>query len=247
MVCSLIRLSIVPFTVALFAVAAIGRIASAEDAVTAAQEWPGPGWVKRCESVPLVDAAAKDPRTVEPVARKACVTEFYDNETGRLLVVAVREIEGQSKKSLLIHIPLNVALTVSFALQFDGDKGEARVVWLPYSYCDPAGCNSESEATPEIIGLISKSKIMTVLVETQQGTRVRFRIALDNFASAFAGVGVDSQDYMDIRRPNRPRTPEQYKAISKARQAAIAEAIKSIKDDLVAGTGSGDASTHNSP
>ena len=148
--------------------------------------------------------------------------------------VAVREIEGQDKKSLLVGTPLGVVLPVGLALQFDDEKEEDKLVKLRYDFCLPTGCNSESEATPELVDRIGKAKLMRVLAVTLQGATVPFKMATDDFAAAMAGEPVDTKKYLDARKNLVLGLRERMIAKQRAAQAAAQEAIKGIQEDQAA-------------
>ncbi len=194
----------------------------------------GPSWVKICEKVPFPDPAAKDPKTAKPIEKQVCATqhESFDKDSGSLLVsVAVRQIEGTDKQSLLVGTPLGVVLPPGLALQFDDDKDEAQFVKLRYDFCLPTGCNSETEMKPEVLDKMSKSKVMRVLAATLQGSTVPFKIGMDDFATALAGQPVDTAKYLNARKNLVLSLRERMIAKQRAAQAAAAEAIKGAQEN----------------
>jgi invasion protein IalB len=224
---------------------AMAQDAPAADAKpAAAPAKSGPNWVKICEKVPFPDPAAKDPKTAKPIEKQVCATqhESFDKESGSLLVsVAVRQIEGSDKQSLLVGTPLGVVLPAGLALQFDDEKEEAKFVKLRYDFCLPTGCNSESELTPEILERMNKAKVMRVLAATLQGTTVPFKMGMEDFATAMAGNPVDTAKYLNARKNLVLSLREKMIAKQKATQAAAAEAIKGIQEDAAAAGGAAPA------
>ena len=214
--------------------------ADAAAAPAAAPAKAGPSWVKICEKVPFPDPAAKDPKAAKPIDKQVCATqhESFDKESGSLLVsVAVRQIEGSDKLSLLVGTPLGVVLPPGLALQFDDEKDEAKFVKLRYDFCLPTGCNSETELAADILERMKGAKIMRVLAATLQGTTVPFKMSMEDFGAAMAGAPVDTAKYLNARKNLVLSLREKMIAKQKATQAAAAEAIKGIQEDQAAAGG----------
>ncbi len=216
--------------------------AAAEPAANAAAapSKAGPSWVKICEKVPFPDPAAKDPKAAKPIEKQVCATqhESFDKDSGSLLVsVAVRQIEGSDKLSLLVGTPLGVVLPPGLALQFDDEKDEAKFVKLRYDFCLPTGCNSETELAADVLERMKGAKIMRVLAATLQGTTVPFKMGMGDFGTAMAGDPVDTAKYLNARKNLVLSLREKMIAKQKATQAAAAEAIKGIQEDQAAAAG----------
>lgn len=237
-----VRLSDVRFAAAICATA-IGSMACAGDAAAAAQNKPVPVWAKICEPVPIAGLADRGPNPVKSGEKKVCDTQHVSFGEGTIALrvsVSVREIEGQDKKLLLIQTPPSTVRPVGLALQFDDENDEAKFVKLHYDDCIPVGCISESEATPELIDRISRSKTLNVL-SLLPGYTVQYRIPTDQFASAFAGEPVDPKTYM-FHHPERGiHLSEAERAVAKKR--AMVEVKTHIERELAAGAGSGDGTT----
>jgi invasion protein IalB len=118
-------------------------------------------WVKLCEKAPLVKKD-KDGKDVKE-EKNLCLThhERLDGNTGMVLVsAAIRQVEGQDKQSLMIMVPLGMAIPPGIraavytkeqwaAVQKNEkiDEKSLKPIELKYSLCHPAGCTAETEAT----------------------------------------------------------------------------------------------------
>ena len=197
----------------------------------------GPNWFKICEKVQLPDPAAKDAKTAPPIEKQVCANqhESFDPQSGNLLVsVALREIEGNDKKVLLVGTPLGFILPAGIALRFDDEKDPKQLVKLGFDYCVPQGCTSESEAAPELIDRMSKAKNMWVLAVSLQGVTIPFKITMEDFATSLSGKPVDTAKYLNARKNLVLSLRERMIARQKAAQAAAAEAVKGVQEDAAA-------------
>ena len=170
-------------------------------------------WVKLCETAGLVkkDAEGKDVKD----EKKICLThhERLDGNTGMVLVsAAIREVEGQDKKSLMIMVPLGMAIppgvraAVYNAEQWAAaaknekiDEKALKPVELKYSLCHPAGCTAEIEATAEFIDSMKKGGGVMVLALNAAAQPIGFPVPLDGFTTAFDGPPVDNEKYAKAR------------------------------------------------
>ena len=101
-------------------------------------------WVKLCEK-----AKVKKGEKVEEL--DICLThhERIDGTSGQVIVsAALREVQGNDKKHLMVMVPLGVALPAGLQIKIDDEKEPLK---LTYTICHPGGCTAEIEATPEMI------------------------------------------------------------------------------------------------
>ena len=170
-------------------------------------------WVKLCEKAPLVkkDKDGKE----EKEEKQLCLThhERLDGNTGMVLVsAAIREVEGSDKKSLMIMVPLGMALPpglraavytkeqwAAAAKNEKIDEKTLKPIELKYALCHPAGCTAETEATPEILDEMSKGGGMMVLAMNAAAQPVGFPVPLDGYNEAAAGPPVDNKKYAEAR------------------------------------------------
>ena len=189
-------------------------------------------WVKLCEKAPLVKKD-KDGKELKE-EKQLCLThhERLDGNTGMVLVsAAIREIEGQPKKSLMIMVPLGMAIPPGIRAAIYSkeqwaaasknekiDEKTLKPIELKYSLCHPAGCTAETEATPEILDGMSKGGGLMVLAMNSAAQPVGFPVPLDGYNEAAAGPPVDNKKYAEARstlmkqiRARQQQMAEQWK------------------------------------
>ena len=199
-------------------------------------------WVKLCEKAPLAkkDAAGKEVKE----EKNLCLThhERLDGNTGMVLVsAAIREVEGQDKKSLMVMVPLGMAIPPGIrAAVYTKDQWGAvsknekvddkllKPVELKFSLCHPAGCTAETEATAEIIEEMKSGGGMMVVAMNANAQPIGFPVPLDGFADAYAGAPIDNKAYADARsqlmkqiRDRQTQLAEQYRKDQEEKAAAM--------------------------
>ncbi len=148
-------------------------------------------WVKLCETAPDLS----DPKKKLNV----CLThhERLDGNTGRVLVsAAIREVEGQDKKALMVMVPLGMALPPGVQVKID----ENEPVKLEYTLCHGAGCTAEGEATAAVLDQLKKGKSVVVAAINLAGKAIGFPVPLTGFDKALAGKPVDNEKYKEARQ-----------------------------------------------
>lgn len=208
---------------------AAGAPAATANAATGAGK---SAWVKLCEKAPLVKKD-KDGKEVKE-EKELCLThhERLDGNTGMVLVsAAIREIKGQPKKSLMIMVPLGMAIPPGiraavytkeqWAAASKNEKIDEKTlkpIELKYSLCHPAGCTAETEATPEILAEMAKGGGLMVLAMNAAAQPVGFPVPLDGYNEATAGPPVDNKKYAEARsslmkqiRERQQKMAEQWK------------------------------------
>jgi invasion protein IalB len=234
--------------VALASVLAVGAEAQAADAKkapaaapaaapagakTAAAAKPQSAWVKLCEKAPVM---SKGPDGKDVKSEKSlCLThhERLDGNTGMVLVsAAIRTIEGSPKKSLMIMVPLGMAIPPGiraavyskdqWAAASKGQKVDEKLlkpIELRYALCHPAGCTAETEATPDILDQMSKGGGLMVLAMNAAAQPIGFPVPLEGYNEASAGPPVDNKKYAEARsqlmaqiRQRQQQAAEKWKA-----------------------------------
>lgn len=148
-------------------------------------------WVKLCETAPDLS----DPKKKLNV----CLThhERLDGNTGRVLVsAAIREVDGQDKKALMVMVPLGMALPPGVQVKVD----ENEPVKLQYTLCHAAGCTAEAEATQAVIDDMKKGKRVVVAAINLAGKAIGFPVPLTGFDKALTGKPVDNEKYKEARK-----------------------------------------------
>lgn len=211
-----------------------------EDAKKAAPAAPAAAesqsaWVKLCEVAKLNKPQAKPDDKPEVEEKKICLThhERLDGNTGMVLVsAAIREVEGQDKKSLMIMVPLGMAIppgvraavytTDQWAKASKNeqiDEASLKPVNLKYSLCHPAGCTAETEATKDILDQMAAGGGVMVLAMNASAQPIGFPVPLDGFNEATSGAPVDNKKYAEARsslmkqiRERQQQLAEKWKA-----------------------------------
>lgn len=132
-------------------------------------------WVKLCEKAPNITNPKEE--------LDVCLThhERLDGNSGRVLVsAAIREVQGQDKKALMVMVPLGMALPPG--IQVKVDEGEA--IKLQYTLCHAAGCTAETEASPAVIDQMKKGKQVVVAAINLAGKAIGFPVPLVGFDKA---------------------------------------------------------------
>ena len=190
-------------------------------------------WVKLCEKAPF-NHKDKDGKEVKE-EKNICLThhERLDGNTGMVMVsAAIREIEGMDKKSMMVMVPLGMALPPGLrAAVYTKDQWAAaaknekidektlKPIALKFSLCHAAGCTAEIEATPEIIEQMKTGGGIMVVAMNAGAQPIGFPVPLDGFPEAFAGKPVDNKEYAKARgqlmaqiRERQQQAIEKYKA-----------------------------------
>ena len=128
-----------------------------------------------------------------------CLThhERLDGNTGMVIVsAALREVQGNPKKHLMIMVPLGVALPAGLQIKIDEDKEPTKLV---YTICHPGGCTAEVEASDEIVGKLKKGKQMMVAAMNVAAKPIFLPVPLTGFEPTLSGKPVDPEVYGKAR------------------------------------------------
>ncbi len=149
-----------------------------------------------------------------------------------MVSAAIREIEGNDKKSMMVMVPLGMALPPGLraavytkeqwaqaAKNEKIDEKTLKPISLKYSLCHAAGCTAEVEATAEIIEQMKTGGGIMVIAMNAGAQPIGFPVPLDGFVEAFAGKPVDNKEYAKARgqlmaqiRERQQAALEKYKA-----------------------------------
>jgi invasion protein IalB len=189
---------------------AAGAAAPAAGAAPAANK---SAWVKLCEKTPLVKKGA-DGKDVKD-DKEICLThhERLDGNSGMVLVsAAIREVQGQDKKHLMIMVPLGMALPpglraavytkdqwAKIAKNEKVDDKELKPVDLKYSLCHASGCTAEIEADAAVVDQMKSGGGLMIVAMNAAAQPIGFPVPLDGFTDAFAGKPIDNAEYKKAR------------------------------------------------
>jgi invasion protein IalB len=174
-------------------------------------------WVKLCEkaTATIKNKEGKD----EKKELNICLThhERLDGNSGMVLVsAALRQIDGQEKKHLMVMVPLGMMLQPGMrATIFPKDlwqkvqknekiekseEAKMKAIKLEYTLCHLAGCTAETEASPELVTSLKTSGGLMVFAISASGAPVAFPVPLNGFEQALAGKPVDTKKYGEARK-----------------------------------------------
>lgn len=196
-------------------------------------------WVKLCEKAAL-NRRGKDGKDVKE-EKNICLThhERLDGNTGAVLVsAAIREVDGSDKKSLMIMVPLGMAIPPGIraavytkdqwakaAKNEKIDEKTLKPVELKFSLCHAAGCTAETIATKEILEQMKAGGGIMVIAMNAAAKPVGFPVPLAGFTAAHGGKPVDNKEYAKARG--------QLMAQIRQRQAEAMEKAKAEKMKLL--------------
>ena len=182
-------------------------------AAAAAKKQQQSAWVKLCEKASL-NRKGKDGKEVKE-EKNICLThhERLDGNTGAVLVsAAIREVEGADKKSLMIMVPLGMAIPPGIraavytkdqwakaAKKEKIDEKTLKPFELKFSLCHAAGCTAETAATKEIIDQMKAGGGIMVIAMNAGAKPVGFPVPLGGFTEAYSGKPVDNKEYAKAR------------------------------------------------
>lgn len=178
----------------------------------AGEKKPQAAWVKLCEKAPSLQEEGKE--------LNVCLThhERIDGNTGRVLVsAAIRQVDGNDTKSLMVMVPLGMALPAGVQAKID----ENEPIKLRYTLCHVGGCTAEVEATDEIMEQFRKGEQIIVAAVNLAGKPIGFPVPLSGFTDAYAGDPVDNEKYREARqRLMQSIQQRQIAMMQKAREEA---------------------------
>lgn len=180
---------------------------------------PENSWVKLCQEQPAVkDGVA--------IKAKVCLThhERLSAINGMVLVsIAIRNIENQPQETVMVLVPLGVALPPGMQLIIDDNKP----IPLKFTFCHVGGCTAEALATKEVVDQFKKGKEVRVLALNNVGKTVGFPVPLTGFTKAYEGQPVDTAKYQKAR--------QQLMQLIQKRQLELAKKAAAAKKEKESG------------
>lgn len=185
---------------AVAALAMLGGAATASAQQAAEAESP---WVKVCNTDPNVN-------------KEIClVTQELRTATGQFLSsVAVREIAGEARKTLLIAVPTGMLIQPGMRVQIDaGKQTEAK-----YGICFPNACYSELVIDDAFIAQLKKGTKLVITALNQQAKPVPLELTLSGFTKVYDGAAMD---VAEIQKKQEQLQSELQRRADEARQKLI--------------------------
>lgn len=108
---------------------------------------------------------------------------IFDEDKKPIVNIFIRKVEGQTDPVAFIKVPLGVNLRAGLGLAVD----KAQIAQVPYTFCDPAGCNAILQLDTEKSNAMKKGKELEVgvfLVDNQ----VVMAASLSGISKAFGAL-----------------------------------------------------------
>jgi invasion protein IalB len=147
------------------------------------------GWVKLC---------LKNEQTG---GKQMCFVNYeaFEPETGMVVgAVAVRTMEGDDKRYLIVRLTTAYSLVIKAGAQIKIDDGEP--VPLRYAVCFPSSCEVQTELSKEMYDKMRNGGQMVVASMTDQQKARIFPVPLTAFSKSIDGPPVDNAQYEASRR-----------------------------------------------
>ncbi|RAI00609.1 invasion associated locus B family protein [Acuticoccus sediminis] len=153
-------------------------------------------------AVPTIPASAQDAAQDDNAWVKICnrdaqankelclITQELRTQNGQFLAsAAIREFEGESRRSLLLSVPVGMLVQPGVQIQIDGAQPEK----APFQICFPNACYAERTIDEAFIGRLKRGGKMRINTMNRQGKQVSFDMTLIGFTSAYNSEGIDPQ------------------------------------------------------
>ncbi|MEJ8475935.1 invasion associated locus B family protein [Roseibium algae] len=165
-------------------------------------------WVKVCN--------------VDPAANKeiCLVTQELRTNTGQFLSsVAIREIDGEARKTLLIAVPTGMLIQPGLRVQIDNGKQ----VQAKYGICFPNACYSELVIDAAFVNSMKQGGKLVLTTLNQQAKAIPLELTLIGFTKVYDGAPMD---VAELQKKQEELQSELQRRADEARQKLI-EAQKS--------------------
>ncbi|WP_108660437.1 invasion associated locus B family protein [Acuticoccus kandeliae] len=168
-----------------FAAFALAMATALSPAPTFAQAAPDNAWVKICN---------RDPQANKELC---LITQELRTDSGQFLAsVAIREIPGEARKTLLASVPVGMLIQPGVQLQIDGNGAQR----APFSICFPNACYAELAIDAAFISRLKAGGKLELMTMNQQAKPVRFDLTLVGFTSTYDGQGINPQQLQEQQR-----------------------------------------------
>ncbi|MGJ8533381.1 MAG: invasion associated locus B family protein [Alphaproteobacteria bacterium] len=133
-------------------------------------------WVKVCN---------QDPTSKKDVC---LTTQEIRADSGQFLAsVAVREIGGEEKQSLVIAVPTGMLVQPGLRLQVDKNTQKE----IKYGICFPNACYAELPIDPSVIAEMKRGNALVLTTLNQQAKAINFKLTLVGFTASYDGDAID--------------------------------------------------------
>jgi invasion protein IalB len=174
----------------IFGLAASSAMAQqAQQAPAGAPKSDFSSWVKVCA------------KNAESGNKQVCLVKYeeLDPRTGSvLLTAAVRTVEGQDGRQLIINVPLAYTLIIPAGVQVRID--DHKPVSMQFAVCLATGCQAQIALSKEMLQKMMGGKKLIVAAVNMREKIMAFPIPLVGFSKTWKGAPVDTDKYQAARR-----------------------------------------------
>lgn len=128
----------------------------------------------------------EDARTKKQVC--FTVRELRTNGGQFLASTGVREVDGETRKVLLVQTPVAMLIQPGIRVQVDQNAQ----VPGKFTICMPNACFAEIPITDDFIASMKKGKNLIVTTQNQQAKALNFPISLSGFTASYEGPAIDT-------------------------------------------------------
>jgi invasion protein IalB len=110
-------------------------------------------------------------------------------DSGQFLASAgVREVDGETRKILLVQTPVAMLIQPGIRVQVDQNTQ----VPGKYTICMPNACFAEIPIADDFIASMKKGKDLIVTTQNQQAKALNFPLSLAGFTASYGGPAIDT-------------------------------------------------------
>ncbi|MBS1167390.1 MAG: invasion associated locus protein [Proteobacteria bacterium] len=151
-------------------------------------------------AAPAAGAAATDAGADNPwnklcgedarTKKQVCFTvRELRTDSGQFLASAgVREVDGETRKILLVQTPVAMLIQPGIRVQVDQNTQ----VPGKFTICMPNACFAEIPITEEFTASMKKGKDLIITTQNQQAKALNFPISLSGFTTSYEGPAIDT-------------------------------------------------------
>lgn len=148
--------------------------------------------------------------------------ELRTNQGQFLASLAIREVPGEARKSMLISVPVGMVIKPGVNLQIDGSQPEK----VDYTICFPNACYAERVIDEAFINRMKRGGKIQMITYNQAGKQVRFDMTLIGFTATYDGEGIDPAA---LQAQQATLQQELDRRAQEARDRLVAEQRKAIE------------------
>ncbi|WP_370673537.1 invasion associated locus B family protein [Pleomorphomonas sp. PLEO] len=110
-------------------------------------------------------------------------------DSGQFLASAgIREVDGETRKILLVQTPVAMLIQPGIRVQVDQNTQ----VPGKFTICMPNACFAEIPITDDFTASMKKGKDLIITTQNQQAKALNFPISLGGFTSSYEGPAIDT-------------------------------------------------------